>query len=75
MLCSNCQSTTDLLQKDLAWWTQRRVGSINTSLLFRHEVPDGVWLRLHPAPPMDWFRLVIDIDEAALAHEKTRRLF
>ncbi len=193
MLCSNCQSTTDLLQNDLAWWTQRLVGPTNTSLLFRLEeghvggtdssdihvecfrgpagcpgcgqlmapealaagaasgayrcacgfscscrdaepsllqhfpyarwllgeapaagpapqaahpmampcmscgaglhvdgssrtvectfcntsnyLPDGVWLRLHPAPTMEWFRLVIDIDEAALAHEKTRGLF
>jgi hypothetical protein len=35
-------------------------------------LPDGLWLRLHPAPRLEWFFLVIDIDPAALAAEQSR---
>jgi hypothetical protein len=37
-------------------------------------LPDGVWLRMHPAPRLEWFRLVIDIDDASLADELRRPL-
>lgn len=35
-------------------------------------LPDGLWLRLHPAPRLEWFFLVIELDEAALAAEQAR---
>jgi hypothetical protein len=35
-------------------------------------LPDGLWLRMHPAPRMEWFLLVIEIDEASLAAERSR---
>jgi len=37
-------------------------------------LPDGLWASLHPQPRMEWYRLVIDIDDATLATEKTRPL-
>jgi hypothetical protein len=36
-------------------------------------LPDGLWLRLHPAPRLEWFRVVIEIEEARFREETTRR--
>ena len=36
-------------------------------------LPDGLWLRLHPAPRLEWFRLVIEIDERSLATECAKK--
>lgn len=35
-------------------------------------LPDGLWLRLHPAPHLEWFRLVIEFDEALVAEARSR---
>lgn len=36
-------------------------------------LPDGLWLRLHPAPRLEWFRLVVEIDEASLLEVQRNR--
>jgi hypothetical protein len=35
-------------------------------------LPDGLWLRLHPVPRLEWFYLILDIDEASFAAEQLR---